>query len=372
MGEAGMPSPVTVHETLPTRVLVGLGARDLVPGEVARLGAGRVLLVATPSAVVAADGVAAALGPQLAARFDRPVVHTPVGVTGEAMALVGPAGVDCVVAIGGGSAIGLAKAVAARTGVPQIAVPTTYAGSEVTPVLGETENGVKTTRRDPALAPGTVVYDPELTVTMPPGLTRTSAMNALAHAVEALWAPDATAVSDALATEAIDGILRTLPEVLADPAGLPGRGRLQAAGWLAGMCLAQTRMGLHHQLAHVLGGAFDLPHAELHTMLLAHVMAFDLPAAPAAADRLARIAGPDPVAVVWGLARGHRGATTLAALGVPRGELRSIAERVVARPYPNPRPLDVDAVAALLDAAWSGADPPRNAGSAPVTRRRGG
>jgi alcohol dehydrogenase class IV len=124
------------------------------------------------------------------------------------------------------------------------------------------------------------------------------------------------------------------------------------AGWLAGICLAQTRMGLHHQLAHVLGGAFDLPHAELHTLLLPHVMAFNLPSAPAAAARLGRIAGPDPAGVVSGLARAHEGPTTLDALGVPRPELRRVAERVVAQPYPNPRPLDVESVAALLDAAW--------------------
>jgi alcohol dehydrogenase class IV len=357
-------SPVTVHESLATRVLTGPGARHAVPDEVARLAASRVLLVATRSAAAAADELAEGLGPRLAARFGRPVVHTPVAVTAEAMALVAATGVDAVVAIGGGSAVGLAKAVSARTGVPQVAVPTTYAGSEVTPVLGETEDGVKTTRRDPALAPGTVVYDPELTLSMPPGLTVTSAVNALAHAVEALWAPDASAVTDALATEAVDGVLSALPQVLDEPAGLPARTRLQAAAWLAGLCLAQTRMGLHHQLAHVLGGAFDLPHAELHTLLLAHVLAFDLPAAPAAAARLARIAGPDPVGAVSALASAHEGPTTLADLGVPRARLRGIAERVVAAPYPNPRPLDVESVAALLDRAWSG-EPPVSDGRGP-------
>jgi maleylacetate reductase len=273
------------------------------------------------------------------------------------VAVVAGARADCVVALGGGSAIGLAKALSARTGMPQIAVPTTYAGSEVTPVLGETEDGVKTTRRDPALAPGTVVYDPELTLRLPAGLTRTSALNALAHAVEALWAPDATAVSDALATEAAAGILACLPEVLADPGSLRGRSRLQSAAWLAGLCLAQTRMGLHHQLAHVLGGAFDLPHAELHALLLPHVMAFDLPAAPAAAGRLERVAGADPVAVVARPSHGSDGPATLEGLGVPRAELPRIAGRVVAQPYPNPRPLDLPAVTALLEDAWSGTGP---------------
>jgi alcohol dehydrogenase class IV len=343
---------VAVHQTVANRVLIGPGALALVPEEVERLAARRVLLVATRSAAGVGEGLVDALGDRLAARFDRPAPHTPVAVTAEAMRLVGRSSADCVLAIGGGSAIGLSKAIASRTGIPQVAVPTTYAGSEATPVLGETENGVKTTRRDPALAPDVVVYDPELTLSMPSGLTRTSALNALAHAVEALWAPDATAVSDALATEAVDGILDALPEVLAEPAGLPGRSRLQSAAWLAGICLAQTRMGLHHQLAHVLGGAFDLPHAELHSLLLAHVMAFNLPAAPSASRRLHRVTGGDPVAAVSELAGAHEGPTTLGALGVPRAELPAIAERIVDRPYPNPRTLDVPSVAALLDAAW--------------------
>ncbi|HLV74998.1 MAG TPA: maleylacetate reductase, partial [Vulgatibacteraceae bacterium] len=301
----------------------------------------------------AAGRVAGDLGPRLAARFGRPAPHTPVAVTAEATAVAEEAGADCVVAIGGGSAIGLAKAVAVRTGIPQVAVPTTYSGSEMTPVLGETEDGVKTTRRDPALAPGTVVYDPELTLGMPPGLTRTSAMNALAHAVEALWAPDATMVTDALAAESVAGILGALPEVLDEPSRAEPRARLQSAAWLAGICLARTRMGLHHQLAHVLGGAFDLPHAELHAMLLAHVMAFNLPAAPAAASRLSGITGSDdPAAVVARLARAHDGPTRLSELGVPRDALPAMAERVVDAPYPNPRTPTTAGVTELLARAW--------------------
>lgn len=341
-----------VHETLPCRVLLGWGARSQVPAEVERLGVRRVLLVSTPSASAAADGLAQALGARSVMRFDRPAVHTPVTVTNEVMALVHSDRVDSVVAVGGGSAIGLAKAVSARAGVPQVAVPTTYAGSEVTPVLGETDNGVKSTRRDPRLAPGTVVYDAELTRTMPAGLTLTSALNALAHAVEALWAPDATLVSDALATEAVDGVLGALPTVLDDLTSRIGRERLQAAAWLAGLCLAQTRMGLHHQLAHVLGGTFDLPHAEVHALLLPRVMTFNLPDAPEAARRLRRVVGADPAAVVSSLAGSYQGPTRLRDLGVPQAGLRSVAERVVAEPYPNPRSLDVESVTALLVDAW--------------------
>lgn len=343
---------VVVHETLSSRVLNGRGAVDLVGDEVDRAQGKRALLVATPSAGSAAERVADSLGSRLAARFDRPAPHTPVAVTTEVMNIVEQSRVDSVIAIGGGSAIGLAKAVSARTHMPQIAVPTTYAGSEATPVLGETEGGVKRTRRDPALAPGTVIYDPELTISMPVGLTRTSALNALAHAVEALWAPNATPVTDALATESVTGILAALPEVLADPSGSHGRRRLQQAAWLAGTCLAQSRMGLHHQLAHLLGGAFDLPHAELHSMLLAHVMAFNRTAAPVAFDRLTQAAGRDPVTAVSELARGHQGPNCLAALEVEYAELGRIADLAATTPYPNPRPLTTESVQALLDRVW--------------------
>ncbi len=346
-----MSSP-TVHETLPCRVLVGPGARRGLPEETERLGAQRVLVVATRSAATTADELADGLGSRLAGRFDRPVVHTPVEVTAEAMTVVERTVADCVVAVGGGSAIGLSKAISARTDLPQIAVPTTYAGSEVTATLGETEGGVKTTRRDPALAPGTVVYDPELTLTMPPALTVTSALNALAHAVEALWAGNATALSNGIATESAEGIVAALPEVLVEPSATAERERLQQAAWLAGLCLAQTAMGLHHQLAHALGGTFDLPHAELHALLLPHVMRFNLPTAPQAATRLERIAGGDPVAAVADLATGQDVRTTLSALGVPRDGLRGIAERVVANPYPNPREPRVEEIIELLEAAW--------------------
>lgn len=343
---------VVVHETAASRVLLGAGARHSVPGEVARLGATRVLVVATGSARAARDEVEAGLGDRAVARFDGAVVHTPVGVTARAMAVVEEAAVDAVVTIGGGSAIGLGKAIVARTGIPHVALPTTYAGSEVTPVLGETTDGEKQTRRDPALLPGTVVYDVELTLRMPVGLTLTSAVNALAHAVEALWAPNATPVSDALATEASRLLLGALPAVLSSPADVAGRTALQQGAWLAGTCLATAQMGLHHQLAHALGGTFDLPHAELHTMLLAHVLRHNLPHAPAAAARLRAITGDDPVEAIAALAASYDGPRRLRDLGVPADGLAAVAERVGASSYPNPGPTDAAAVLEVLRAAW--------------------
>lgn len=343
---------VIVHETTSSRVVLGAGARHAVPSELERHDARRVLVVATRSASAAADELVAALGERAVARFDGAVVHTPVAVTDEALALARSADVDAVVTIGGGSAVGLGKALVARTGLPHVTMPTTYAGSEVTPVLGETQDGVKQTRRDPSLLPRTVVYDVELTLSMPVGLTLTSAVNALAHAVEALWAGSSTAVSDALATESARLILEALPGVLAAPDAVAGREALQQGAWLAGTCLASVPMGLHHQLAHALGGTFDLPHAELHTLLLAHVVRHNLPFAPAAAARLTAITGGDPAAAIAALAASYDGPRRLRDLGVPAEGLAAVADRVAAAPYPNPGPVDAPAVLEILRAAW--------------------
>lgn len=342
-----VPNVTRIVETQASRTLLGAGSRrqigDLVEGR-------KAFVVSSGSARRAAEEIDAST--QVVGRFGRPVVHTPVVVTEDALEALQGAGAEVIVAFGGGSAVGLSKALAARTGLPQIVVPTTYAGSEVTPVLGETRAGVKQTRRDASLLPGTVVYDPELTVTMPAGLTLTSAINALAHSVEALWAPDATIVSDAYASESAAAILGALPAVLADLSDLAARERLQQGAWLAGLCLAQTRMGLHHQLAHTLGGAYDLPHAELHAMLLAHVMRFNLPAAPKAVDRLARVLDGDPIETVATLAGSYDGPRSLRDLGVPRDGLETAADRVLAAPYPNPRRLSRVELLKLLDAAW--------------------
>ena len=343
---------VVVHETAPSRVVLGAGARHVVPDELERLGATRVMVVATGSARAVGDELAAALGERAVARFDRAVVHTPVAVTAEALELARAAAADAVVTIGGGSAVGLGKALVARGVLRHLTVPTTYAGSEVTPVLGETEDGVKRTRRDPALLPRTVVYDVELTLGMPAGLSLTSAVNALAHAVEALWAEDSTVVSDALATESARLLLRALPQVLAAPDDVAARTDLQQGAWLAGTCLATVPMGLHHQLAHALGGTFDLPHAPLHTLLLAHVARHNLPHAPAAAERLAALTDGDPAAAIAALAAAYDGPRRLRDLGVPTDGLPAVAQRVAAAPYPNPGPVDAPAVLEVLRAAW--------------------
>ncbi|MBN9734887.1 MULTISPECIES: maleylacetate reductase and hydroxyquinol 1,2-dioxygenase domain-containing protein [unclassified Pseudonocardia] len=335
-----------VHEPAPTRVLFGTGTLGTVRDEVERLGRSRVFLVAGRSPSGAGERVADVLGPLLAGRSPRAVVHTPAEVTAEALAAFREAGADCVVAVGGGSAIGLSKAIAVRTGADQVVLPSTYSGSECTAVLGETEGGVKTTRTDEAIRPETVVYDTDLVRDLPAAVAVPSAVNALAHAVEALYGAGATPLTDAVAVEAVRVLVTGLRS--GDPE------QLLRGAWLAGTCLGRVGMGVQHKLAHTLGGTLDLPHAPTHTVLLPHVIALNAAALP----RLGEVLGTaDPAGAVHDLVVSAGGPTALRDLGVTEAGLDRVADLAVQRPYPNPVPLTRDGIRDLLGRAWAGARP---------------
>jgi alcohol dehydrogenase class IV len=278
-------------------------------------------------------------------------------VTEEALGQVEALGADCLVAVGGGSTTGLAKALAARTGLPQIVLPTTYAGSEVTPVLGETADGIKTTRRDPRVLPNTVVYDVDLTLSLPWDISVTSAVNAMAHAVEGLYSPDRTPESDRLAVDALTALGGGLRGLQCDPHSVPARTDLLAGAWRAGQCLATLRMGLHHQLCHVLGGSFGLPHAATHTVVLPFVMEFNEPAAPDAMARAADALQVDSAGSgLQRLVAGWGGPTRLSQLGFRPTDVSRAADLAGDRPYPNPRPVTPADRAELLTRATGGPD----------------
>lgn len=353
-----------VHETRQLRVVSGAGCSAGVGEEVGRLGANRVLLVTTRRGLGEAGEIAAALGPGMAAVFDGARLHVPSEVAAAATNTARRASVDALVAFGGGSAIGVAKAVALETGLPVVALPTTYSGSEMTRVWGVTENGRKRTGRDPRVAPRVVLYDPLLTLDLPPDTSAASGMNGLAHAVEALYAPDVSPLSRLLAEEGIRALGRALPQVVTSPRQVPARGEALYGAHLCGWALDVTSMGLHHRLAHVLGGAFDLPHALVHAILLPHTAAYNAPAAPDAMARIARALGETDAhrapATLATLNRRLGITATLQELGLGPTELDRAAELAVAGGgYPNPRPADRDDIRALLEGAWHGAPPTR-------------
>jgi maleylacetate reductase len=277
-----------VQPGLPVRVVFGAGRRAALPDEVERLGIAHPLLITTPSKRDLADAIAAQL-PGCAGVFDRVVMHVPIEVAREGRAEARRRGADGCVALGGGSAIGLAKAIALELDMPIIALPTTYSGSEMTAIQGLTEGGVKRTHRDPRMLPRTVIYDPELTVTLPASIAGPSGMNAMAHCVEAFYAADADPLLSLAAEEGIRALARSLPR-LVDRPDLEASAEALYGAWLAGMALG-AGIALHHKLCHTLGGSFDLPHAPTHTVMLPYSAHYNRDAAPDAMARIARALG---------------------------------------------------------------------------------
>jgi maleylacetate reductase len=332
------------YEALPMRVV--FGSVDRIDEEVATLGLKRVLVVCGPGHADLGREIAGRLGAEV---FAEARMHVPVELADRASELAAALGADGCVAVGGGSAIGLGKAIALRHGLPIIAVPTTYAGSEMTPVWGLTENGAKRTGRDRRVLPRSVLYDATLTVSLPPEMSLTSGINAIAHAAEALYAPDLTPLIALQAEEGVRALAAALPRVLADGADLDARSDAQYGAWLCGTCLAACTMGLHHKLCHTLGGTLDLPHSATHTVVLPYVLAFN--SAPAALRRA--LDTDNPADLLWRLG----GEGSLRGLGMHEQDIDRIADQVAAASYANPRPATRDDLVALLRAAWAGGQP---------------
>jgi maleylacetate reductase len=348
-----MGSVIFEHQSYTQRVVFGAGAaRTQLASEVDRLGAHRVLLVAAPSAREQAAELTAGL--PMAGAVDEVRMHVPVEVAGAARRRAEETGADLLLAVGGGSATGTAKAVALTSGLPIVAVPTTYAGSEVTPVWGLTDGGRKTTGVDERVLPRTVVYDPSLTLTLPVGMSIASGLNALAHCVDSLWAPRVNPVDTALALEAAHALASGLPRVHADPTALDGRSSTLYGAYLAALAFAGAGSGLHHKICHVLGGAYDLPHAQTHAVVLPHVLAFNAPAAPEPVARLARaLDAPDARTALDALYAAVDAPRSLGALGLPEDRLPEAAALIAeAAPPSNPRRVTEADALAILRAAF--------------------
>lgn len=342
------------YEALAGRVVFGNGAFARIPEELDRLGAARVLLIADRSGKDWADRLATRLGDRLAARIDEVRVHVPVELAEDARRIAAGAGADSIVTIGGGSATGLAKAVALGLPIPILAVPTTYAGSEMTPIWGLTSGAHKETGRDPRVQPRTVVYDPVLSVSLPAPVSAASGLNALAHCVEALYADGANPVTTVMAEEGIRILARSLPTVVASPGDLDARGEVLVGAYLAGASFASAGAGIHHKICHVLGGAYDLPHAETHAVILPHALAFVAPAVPEAMARLTPILGADAAGAIQDLARAMAVPTSLSAIGMEERDLDEAARLVTAAAPDHPRHATERDMRALLGAAFRG------------------
>lgn len=351
------------------KVVFGPGSLSQLGAEIEALGAHKALVLCTPEQRASAEQVADLLGTRAAGIFDRAVMHVPIETVRDVRALARQLGADCAVAIGGGSTTGLGKAIALDSGLPILAIPTTYAGSEMTEVYGITEDGMKKTGRDPRVLPRTVIYDPELTLTLPVSLSVTSGINAIAHAAEGLYGVDSNPVMDLMAREGMAALARSLPLIRQSSIDLAARSDALYGAWLCGLVMNNVGMALHHKLCHTLGGTFNLPHAETHTVVLPHALAYNAPNAPQAmaviADALtgAGLAGGtlrdvrSAAAAVYDLAQDNGAAVSLKALGMKEADLDKACDIALQNQYQNPRPLERVGLRQLLQNAFDGRRP---------------
>lgn len=349
-----------VYQGLPSKVIFGTGTLANLADEVQALGCKRALILCTPRQNQQAQALLSALGGLGVGLHDGARMHTPVETTEEAADLMRQTQADCTIAMGGGSTIGLGKALSLRLGTAQIAIPTTYAGSEMTPILGETKNGVKTTQRTMKVLPNTVLYDVDLTLSLPARIAGRSGMNAIAHAVEALYAKDQNPIITMLAEQGITALARALPLIQHQPDNLDARTEALYGAWLCGICLGSVGMSLHHKLCHTLGGSFHLPHAETHSIVLPHAMAYNSPAAPEAEHRIAKALKSATAATgLYQLSQELNIPKGLQALGMKESDVHTATDLALQNPYWNPRPIEREGIQALLHRAWQGA-PPEN------------
>jgi homogentisate 1,2-dioxygenase len=343
----------------PTHIVFGAGSAGEVPRELDALGVHNALVVCTPGRAGDAARMSDRLGARSAGTFADAREHVPVETVKAAQRMLDASGADAVLALGGGSAIGLAKALALRANVRIAALPTTYSGSEMTAMYGTTEGGEKRTGRDERVRPSLVVYDPERTASLPRAVSMTSLWNAMAHAVEALWMNPSDRAAHAVAEDALRLLCTSIVRLAARLDDEGAREDALEGAYLAGAAFSDTGAGLHHKLCHLLGGMFDLPHAATHAAVLPHLVRFHREAAPEAMGALARALGVlDPVAGLVHLAVVTGVPTSLAAVGMPRDGLARVADVLMATPEFRPRTLERAALIAMLEGAYAGVGAP--------------
>jgi maleylacetate reductase len=346
------------YQARPGRIVFGAGSLRHLEREVDLLGARRALILCTPQQRAAAEHVTERLGNRSAGIFDGVVMHVPIAAARGARERARELDADCAIAVGGGSTIGLGKAIALDSGLPILAVPTTYAGSEMTPIYGITYEDGKRTGTDLKVLPRTVIYDPELTTSLPLALSVTSGINAIAHAAEGLYARDGNPVTGLMAEEGIRAIGQALPGIRENPHDIHSRSLALYGTWLCGTVLGAVGMALHHKLCHTLGGSFNLPHAPTHTVILPHALAYNELAAPEAMQRIARALGAQRAPqAIYELARSNGAPVALSEIGLAANDLDSAAEIASSNPYWNPRAIDQGAIRELLQRAYEGTSP---------------
>lgn len=346
------------YQALPWNIIFSAGALRRLPEELNKLGLGRALVLSTPQQSEQADAVAQLLDAHCVGIFSNALMHVPIETVEEATELVKELDADCSVSIGGGSTTGLGKALALTLDLPNIAIPTTYAGSEMTNIWGITESGKKTTGRDNRVVPRLTIYDPELSLGLPAHIAGPSGLNALAQAVVNVATDNSNPIVKALALDAIRALSENLPIVISEPDNLDARSAVLYGACLAGAALGSGSTSLHHRLCHTFGGSFNTPHAETHTVLLPHCVAYNAAATLAGTRLLAEAMGVNDAAVgIFELAKTVGAPTTLKDIGVNEADLDQAVAIALIKELDNPEPVTKKRLRALLENAFHGHAP---------------
>lgn len=346
-----------IYNASPAHVIFGKGTIQELPAEISRQSLKAPLLLSTAQQASQAEMLKKILNGNIAGIFTEATMHTPTNVTEKAVEYAKSVSADSIISMGGGSTIGLGKAISFRTGLPHICIPTTYAGSEMTPILGETADGVKKTKSDQKILPKTVIYDVDLTMSLPASMSATSGVNAIAHAVEALYAQNGNPIITLLALEGTKALACSLPRIIRTPNDTEARTKALYGAWLCGLCLGSVGMSLHHKLCHTLGGSFNLPHAETHTIVLPHALAYNAPEIQGVMNQLAGALPDSDGDAIKGLnalldsLQVKRG---LKEFGMNEEDVDKAADIAVSNPYWNPRKVEREGIRELIRRAWAG------------------
>lgn len=346
-----------IYNASPARVIFGKGTIQELPAEISRQSLKAPLLLSTAQQASQTEALKKILNGNIAGIFAEATMHTPTNITEKALEYAKSVSADSIISIGGGSTIGLGKAISIRTGLPHICIPTTYAGSEMTPILGETADGVKKTRSDPKILPGTVIYDVDFTMSLPASMSATSGVNAIAHAVEALYAQNGNPIITLLALEGTKALACALPQIIQTPNDVEARTKALYGAWLCGLCLGSVGMSLHHKLCHTLGGSFNLPHAETHTIVLPHALAYNAPEIQGVMKQLAEVlpgSDGDALKGLNALLDSLQVKRGLKEFGMKEQDVDKAADIAVSNPYWNPRKVEREGIRELIRRAWAG------------------
>lgn len=350
-----------IYEALPHNVYFGSGKYGDIKSILSKYGYNSAVILTTPNRISMAQILASTLDNVSVEIYPYARMHVPIDIVDDAIEFVSQKGVNCCIALGGGSAIGLAKAIALRTTLPVVAIPTTYSGSEMTPIYGYTEKSIKVTGRDPSVLPKVVVYDPMLTLTLPKNISACSGMNAMAHSIEALYAKDKNPLITLAAIESIKALREALPNIIVDSSDIIAREKATYGSWLAGMCLGSVGMAIHHKICHVLGGKYDLPHAQSHAIMLPYSVQYNRHADVEAMDKLAEVFevnSRDNLGLsIFKFNQSVGITSTLKDIGLPESGIKEVARSVCESSYYNPRSYDYDELEQLLRKAYLGLPP---------------